>query len=316
MELRQIKYFISVVRLKSVSKAARALNIAQPALSRHIQALEYQLRTPLLIRTPRGVVPTEAGKKLLELGGSLLDLVDQIHEEVEASPAEIRGDVVVGMPPSVSGMLAPTLITEVHQKYPKVSLRIMEGLSIFLEEWVGQGKIDVGVLTRPAATPNLELAPLVREQMVLVGLPGQMPPDRTEVRLAEIASLPYAMADGFHRVIEPLLTQLDVKLNTITEVNSVTLIKELVSSGLAFSIVPYGFVHKDVQNGLLAALPLVDPPVTRDLVLAHLARAQLSPAVKMVRQVIADCAVKLQVTASSPQPQPARPRKRSNADRA
>jgi LysR family transcriptional regulator, nitrogen assimilation regulatory protein len=130
MELRQIRYFIQVVRLKSVSKAARALNIAQPALSRHMQSLEYQLRTPLLLRTPRGVVPTEAGKKLLDLGGSLLDLVDQIRDEVEKSPAEIRGDVVVGMPPSVSGMLAPAIIEEVQRKYPEVSLRITEGLEL------------------------------------------------------------------------------------------------------------------------------------------------------------------------------------------
>lgn len=297
MELRQIRYFIQVVRLKSVSKAARALNIAQPALSRHMQSLEYQLRTPLLLRTPRGVLPTEAGKKLLDLGGSLLDLVDQIRDEVEKSPAEIRGDVVVGMPPSVSGMLAPAIIEEVQRKYPEVSLRITEGLSIFLENWVSQGKIDVAVLTRPTETPSLELSPLLREQMVLIGLPELMPKDKTEIRMSELASYPYALADGFHRLIEPWLKQLDIKLNTITEVDSVTLIKELVSSGLALSITPYGFVHKDVQSGRLAALPLVDPPVTRDLVLAHLAGLQLSPAVKVVRQVIADCAVKLQVTA-------------------
>lgn len=314
MELRQIRYFIHVVRLKSVSKAARALNIAQPALSRHIQSLEYQLRTPLLIRTPRGVNPTEAGKKLLELGGSLLELVDQIRDEVEKSPGEIRGDVIVGMPPSVSGMLAPAIIDAIQKNYPEVSLRVTEGLSIFLEEWLSQGKIDVAVLTRPAETPSLELSPLVREQMVLIGLPGQMPPGKSEVRLAEIASLPFALADGFYRIIEPWLTQLDIKLNTVIEVDSVTLIKELVSSGLAFSVTPYGFVHKDVESGRLAALPLVDPPITRDLVLAHRARIQLSPAVKMARQVIADCAVKLQVTARPPEkPRPGRGRSRSNA---
>ncbi len=316
MELRQIRYFIKVVRLKSVSKAARALNIAQPALSRHIQSLEYQLRTTLLIRTPRGVVPTEAGKKLVELGGSLLDLVDQIHLEVEASPAEIRGDVVVGMPQSVSGMLAPALIDEIRKNYPGVSLRITEGLSIFLEEWVGQGKIDIAVLTRPSAAANLDVTPLVREQMVLIGLPGQMPPDKTGVRIADVASLPLAMADGFKRVMEPWLSQLDINLNTIIEVDSVALIKELASKGMAFSIVPYGFVHEDVQNGLLAAVPLVDPPITRDLVLANLSRTPVSPAIKTVRQVIADCAVRLQVTAMPRDSRPARSRKRSDADEA
>ena len=78
MELRQIRYFIQVVQLGSVSKAARALNMAQPALSRHIQSLEHGLGASLLIRTTRGVVPTEAGAKLAELGTFLIGLMDNI----------------------------------------------------------------------------------------------------------------------------------------------------------------------------------------------------------------------------------------------
>ena len=82
--------------------------------------------------------------------------------------------------------------------------------------------------------------------------------------------------------------------------DSAVLIKELVSRGLAFSIAPYGFVHKDVLNGDLGVLPLVDPPITRDLVLAHNGRTQLSPAVKIVRQIVADHAIKMEVAPRRP----------------
>lgn len=295
MELRQIRYFIHVVRLKSVSKAARSLNMAQPALSRHIHALELHLRTPLLIRTPRGVIPTDAGTRLMKLGESLLGLVDQIREEVKSSPDRIAGHVVIGMPQSVSTMLAPAVIEHCQKHYPEVSLRITEGLSIFLEEWLNQGRIDIAVVTRPTEVSAIDFIPLVREQMVLIGSPRHLPAGRTEVRLAELEPLPFIMADGFRKLIEPWTSRLDIKLNYIMEVDSAVLIKELVSQGLAFSIAPYGFVHKDVLNGDLGVLPIVDPPITRDLVLAHNSRAQMSPAVKIVRQVVADCAIKMDV---------------------
>jgi DNA-binding transcriptional LysR family regulator len=94
-------------------------------------------------------------------------------------------------------------------------------------------------------------------------------------------------------------------------VDSAVLIKELVSRGLAFSIAPYGFVHKDVLNGDLGVLPLVDPPITRDLVLAHNSLAQLSPAVKIVSQIVADYAIKMEVAPRRASNSPAKGRKHS-----
>ncbi len=298
MELRQIRYFIQVVKLKSVTKAARALNMAQPALSRHIHALEYHFRTPLLVRTTRGVVPTEAGAKLATLGESLLGLVDQIREQVERSPEHIAGHVVIGMPQSVAGILAPAIIDYCQQNFPEISLRITEGLSIFLEEWLSQGKIDLAVLTRPTEASAIEYTPLVREQMVLVGSPKRMPTGITEIHFPDLAPFPFVIADGFRKLVDPWAARLDIKFDYVIEVDSIVLIKELVTRGLAFSIVPYGFVHKDVLNGTLGALPIVDPPITRDLVLAFNTRRTMSAATKIVRQITAERAVELEVTSS------------------
>jgi LysR family nitrogen assimilation transcriptional regulator len=107
LEFKQIRYFISVASLRSFSKAARALNVAQPALSRQVQTLEAELRTQLLFRTTRGVVPTEAGLTLVKMGESLLGYVTQLREEVSRAAEYPMDDVVVGMPQPISPALAP-----------------------------------------------------------------------------------------------------------------------------------------------------------------------------------------------------------------
>ena len=149
MELRQIRYFIHVASLRSFTKAARALNVAQPALSRHIQSLEDELRTQLLFRTTRGVVPTDAGSALLRMGESLLAFVEQMREEVSRAADVPSGNVIVGMPQSISLALAPLLMEECRSRLPMVRLRVTEGLSIFLEEWLNVAKIDVALMTNP-----------------------------------------------------------------------------------------------------------------------------------------------------------------------
>ena len=294
MELRQIRYFIQVVQLGSVSKAARALNMAQPALSRHIQSLEHGLGASLLIRTTRGVVPTEAGAKLAELGTSLIGLMDNIRQQVGTSPKSVSGHVTIGMPQSVSTMLAPGLIFECQRRYPEISLRITEGLSIFLEEWLSQGKIDLAVLTRSSEQGCGDHTPLMREPMVLIGAPDRMPADRKSISLGELSQFPFIVAAGFRRLIEPWTARLGIRLNYTMEVDSALVIKEVVSKGLAYSIVPYGFVCRDLVNGDLGYLPLSNPVITRNLVMAANPCTTAVAASNVVRQILLELVADLE----------------------
>lgn len=169
MDLKQISTFIYVAILRSFSKAARALNIAQPAVSRQVQALEDDLRTQLLFRTTRGVELTEAGLTMLTMGEEMLAMAEQVRDAVMRAPDKAAGVVTVGLPPSLSGIMAPNLVDECRSIYPDVTLHIMEGLSIFLEEWLNLGRIDMAVLTDRGELASINRKPLAREEMVLVG---------------------------------------------------------------------------------------------------------------------------------------------------
>mgnify|MGYP003429888468 CR=1 FL=1 len=100
VNLKQLEYFVAVAELGSFSKAAVILNIAQPALSRQVRLLETDLHVTLLMRNGRGVVLTEAGKRLFDHSVGILQLVSRTREDIEASRDEPAGRIVIGLPPS------------------------------------------------------------------------------------------------------------------------------------------------------------------------------------------------------------------------
>ena len=105
MNLKQLEFFVSVADLGSFSKAARALDIAQPALSRQVRALETDLHETLLLRNGRGVALTEAGQRLLVHGHKLLQQAAQVREEMGAQRGEPAGRIAIALPPSLSRQL-------------------------------------------------------------------------------------------------------------------------------------------------------------------------------------------------------------------
>jgi len=288
MELRQIRYFIHVASLRSFTKAARALNVAQPALSRHIQSLEDELRTQLLFRTTRGVVPTDAGVTLLKMGESLLAFVEQMREEVSRAADVPSGNVIVGMPQSISPALAPLVMEECRARLPMVRLRVTEGLSIFLEEWLNVAKIDIALMTNPGKILTLHTSLVASEHMVLVGSAGNMLASQENIALADIAKLPLLIAHGFRRLVDQWTEPRGIKLDYVMELDSITIIKEMIKRGFGYSILPYATMHAEALSGDLDVMPIVDPAVTRDLVIAVNARRPLSAAVKAVCDVIVE----------------------------
>ena len=295
MELRQIRYFIHVASLRSFTKAARVLNVAQPALSRHIQSLEDELRTQLLFRTTRGVVPTDAGVALMQMGESVLAFVEQMREEVSRAADIPSGKVIVGMPQSISPSIAPPLMEACRTRLPKVELRVTEGLSVFLEEWLNVAKIDVALMTDPGKVLTLHTSLLAREHMVLVGNADNMPANRAKIALADIAKFPVLIAHGFRRLIDQWTEPRGIKLNYVMELDSITIIKEMIKRGFGYSILPYATVHAEAQSGDLEVMPIIDPTITRDFVVAVNARRPLSAAVKAVRELIVEKLAEIQL---------------------
>lgn len=146
MEFRQLRYFVRIVELSSFSKAAQDLFIAQPALSNQISNLEKELATQLLSRSVRGVVPTEAGKTFYRHAQAIIRQIEHLKYEVKNESANPKGSVSIGLPTSVSNVLASPLIAATQERYPEIHLQIFESLSGHLEELVSNGRIEASLL--------------------------------------------------------------------------------------------------------------------------------------------------------------------------
>uniref|UniRef100_UPI00183EAE1F LysR family transcriptional regulator n=1 Tax=Ramlibacter sp. TaxID=1917967 RepID=UPI00183EAE1F len=168
MDLKQLAYFVRVAELGSFTRAAIELDVAQPALSRQVRLLEVELRQTLLVRNGRGAVPTEAGRVLLDHGRGILHQVERAREDLGRLRGGLAGRVAVGLPSSVARVLAVPLTRVVGQAMPDARLSISEGLSGALQDALTSGRLDIAVLYNAQPSRELDITPLLEEDLLLV----------------------------------------------------------------------------------------------------------------------------------------------------
>jgi LysR family nitrogen assimilation transcriptional regulator len=293
MELRQLRYFLGVASAGSFGRAASKLHIAQPALSRQIKALEDEFGVELFFRTARGVHVTEAGERFRALAEGLVRSIENMRLEVANLSDEPNGLVVVGLPPSIAQLVAIDLMELCQARYPKVKLRVIEALSVFLVDWLELGRIDVAVLTDPRESYAVERRDLADEDMVLVGVPALIPKGLKAVRLEALNEFRIVISQGFERVMRPSCEAANVTVRYAMELDSVPIVRDMIRRGSACTIVPYGMVHDDVAAGVLNAARF-DPPVTRRLVLAFSSRRPISLSMTAVFDLLEEEVNKIQ----------------------
>lgn len=276
MNLRSLQYFVTAASLNSISKAATHLRVAQPALSRQIHKLERELGAQLLRRDSAGVRLTAAGARLLDKGQSILQQIEQAESEVRSSGTEPRGPVSAALMPSVASLFAPPFVTRMRERYPKITLRISEGLTNIIVEGLITGKLDLGLIPAERMDKALFATPLLTEPMFLIG-PGKVSRVKagrtTAVTLRHLASYPLLLPSRGHVLreqIEALARRSGVTLDIREDVDSTTVIKHLVISGLGYTIQSYSFVHEEVKRGQLHVRPLHIAGLSRQWSLAQL----------------------------------------------
>ncbi|MEO7150479.1 MAG: LysR family transcriptional regulator, partial [Burkholderiaceae bacterium] len=168
MDLNQLATFVQVAELGSFTRAANALKVAQPALSRQVRLLEVELRQSLFERTGRGVELTEAGRRLLAHGRIILAQVERALQDLEDQRGAATGRLVIGLPPSVSRRLTGPLVQAFRERYPRAALSVVEGLSTYLLEWLTLGRIDCAVVYNATPASALDLLPVLDEPLCLI----------------------------------------------------------------------------------------------------------------------------------------------------
>jgi LysR family nitrogen assimilation transcriptional regulator len=275
--------------MSSISKAAAALHVAQPALSRQIRQLEDELGVQLLYRDGRGVAPTETGAKFADKIGTMLQQLDQIRADVIATRGIPTGDVTLGTTFAVGPQFIATLIKEFRQRYPTANLRVIEGFSYHVVEWLQTGRVDMGIVYHPDYYPRLDKKLLLNQSLHLIGqrVRGTKSPRTIGFRRAIQNPLimpvrPNSISDLVEKAAKAERLSINLKL----EVDSISTIKQLVKEGEGYTILQHTSVHEDVERHELFAARIENPRLTKPFVLCFPSRGIVTLASKMLIDLI------------------------------
>lgn len=272
MELKQLEYFVAIVDSGAFSRAAMKLSVGQPMLSRQIKALEGELGVELYHRTGRGIVLTEAGKVLHQYARGILETAGSAKREVSSLGQSPTGSVVIAMPPSVGAALAAPVIAQFCEKFPRVALGVMEGFSAHVLEWLLAGRLDVAILYNAPRMQSLQTDPLLTDELILLGPTSDMAGlGRGELPTTVLKDVPLVLPSrphGLRLLVDNCLDALGVKPQVRIEIDAMPTTLRLVEAGLAYTVLSYSCVHDLVSSKRIRYWRLVDPPMTRTLVIA------------------------------------------------
>jgi DNA-binding transcriptional LysR family regulator len=285
VDLRSIRYFVQIADSGSITRAAASLRVAQPALSRHMHSMEEELGMQLLVRLPRGVRLTGAGRQFLDHCRRALRELERGKEELRADGASARGQVILGVSPTLGPLLVPGVVERVRRQCPDVSLRIVEHFSTLLFDGLITGRIDVAVLTNPSATRALRLTSLISEPIVVLAAP-QARDARRYYTLTELSRTPVLVTEAIRAIVDDQIGRYGARLSVECEVNAVEAIGRLLQRGVGPAVMPVSTFHPDIAAGRIKAFPIADVNVHRSLLLAHPVERRMSAATGEVSQIV------------------------------
>lgn len=297
MELRQLRYFVAIADHGSLSRAARVLHVAQPALTQQIQQLEDELGAQLLHRSAQGVLPTDAGKTFYEHAQAILKQVGDAKSAVTQAADRPAGTVALGIPQSVSGALALPLLTAVREAYPEITLQLTEELSGNLIEQLKSGRINLAVLFDDGQLGAFNTHALVEEEMMFLARAGSAfaPKGRT-VSLAKAVRAPLVLPGLQHGVrprIENVVRSAGLALDNVIEINSVAILRSALLADLGATILPAAPVQAEIERGLVCAWPITGVKISRTVALCASKNIPLTNAGTAVERLVREVAGRL-----------------------
>ena len=279
LDLQKIQYFFAVVEHRSLSGAAQALRVSQPTLTRQMQALENDFKTPLFVRGGRGMTLTEAGKRLHSGLQGLDRQMRALKDDVAASLIEPTGEVAVGIPPSPRRLIAVPLVQQFAKANPRVTVRIVEETSGQLRDLVANGVLDLAITNSHEPMHGVAAESLGREPLLLVGPRAAKLSMAKATPLAALANYPLILTNrtnSLRVIVETALQVESLQPNIRVVADALPLMTDLVTAGLGYTVLPACGVRALLKERALTASPiegfsitwLVAKPLGRSLNLA------------------------------------------------
>ncbi len=241
MNFRRLKYFVKIVDIGSLTQAAEVLHIAQPALSQQLATLEGELKQQLLIRTKRGVMPTEAGNILYAHAQGILRQCEQAQSAVSCAGQAMSGPVSVGLTPGgAAAQLALPLLQAVRDQHPGILLSLNENIGAVLSSQIDNQTLDMALMYGAKMPSGLSAITLVKEELYLVAT-RTVPSPGTSIDLADVARLNLFLpreGDAVRNQVDEAMAQRKLVANVVGEIESPATLSAAIAGGLGATILP------------------------------------------------------------------------------
>lgn len=267
MDIRQLQYLIEVARLKSFTKAADALFITQPTISKTIKSMEEELGVVLFERVGKKITLTDAGMIIVGQAQHIVSSFQNLTAELDDLRNLKKGHIRIGLPPMVGSSFFPKIIGKFHQRYPDITIQLFEDGAKKVESDIANGTLEVGVAVLPTLQQGLQSFPFVKEKLNLVVHPTHPLAHRSEVELTELANDDFVLfREDFtlHDRIIAACARVGFQPHVIYESSQWDLISQMVAVGLGITLLPET-ICREVDDQQVRIISLTNPVIPWEL---------------------------------------------------
>jgi DNA-binding transcriptional LysR family regulator len=244
--------FRAVAEEGTFTRAAERLHVSQSAVSRQLQLLEEELGTLLLHRTGRGVTLTAPGELLLTTANRINRDLQDVVSQIAATQQLQRGVLKLGAGMTVCLYILPKLLKKIRSMYKNLDLSVVAGSSDDILRMVRSNQLDLALLTLPIVAADLEIKPVLKEEMVVVTARGHALSRQRAVDARALGRHPMVLFESgsnTRHVLDEFFREQQIPVNVVMETENVEILKAMVANGLGVTIIPYAAIAGDLRGG-------------------------------------------------------------------
>lgn len=263
MDIRHLQYFMEVARHRSFTKAAEALYITQPTISKTIKNIEEELDIVLFDRRGKKIELTDAGEIMLEQARHIVKSFQSLSSELKDLQNLKKGHIRIGLPPMVGSSFFPEVIGQFHEQYPEVTIQIFEDGAKKVELDVESGLLDIGVTVLPTDDELFHSFSFVQEKLMLIVHPSHDLAGRESVSLVELEAEPFVLFREDFALHDRIITEcirVGFQPHVVYESSQWDLISGMVAANLGIALLPET-ICREVDKSRIQILPLKDPAI-------------------------------------------------------
>ena len=293
--LHQYRVFLKAAELGSISRAANALSVPQPSISRAIARIETHLGVSLVERHRSGIRTTPAGERFRTHAGEALRQIELAGAAAQQEQAQMSGEIRFAAPESVAGVIFRPLVQSFRHLYPAARIRVLIAASAHLPSLMDNSIVDLGIVADTHPLPTTGAEALCQENLYLIGPSTSTELSGSTISLNRAAGLPLylnAMPGGFRTRIDEAFQRRGLRPDVLAEIDANEPLLELILDEGGYTILPYSSVARSSRRDQFRAARIVAPQITRKLKLVAAGRMPPTPigreTARLVRRIVGE----------------------------